>query len=276
MRVLLLCLCLIGCEYNYYDGAGDGGTEEAGSEMRGWKGNFGQARPIPCVRFGSAEMGGGGGAVGLVQIDSEDGEPHPIAITLAAPRTEDITPLAELVAIIEWGIGGASSVAIVDYLDGQVINLIASYVRVSAVQQMIPIEPVPATPIAPTASAFATPGHLPQARSPQRTLGDNRAIHAGATYPILVPPFARTFRLLCLPKNAQALVQIWSDPAHTVEIVEYPVVGFPSADLPIPNDIERRTIAAIGLSYPAMWLYNDNGVGGADITRWRVIFDLAM
>ena len=108
-----------------------------------WTGNFGQARPVPCMPFLTAERTGAG-TVGLVDIQSRDGSAQPVAIMLVSPHVLAVTAFAEMVAVVEFGVGGAETIAVVDFLHGQVLNLIASHVRVSAVQQMVRPAVVPA------------------------------------------------------------------------------------------------------------------------------------
>ena len=237
-------------------------------------GNFGQARALPCSPFLTAERTAGG-TIGLVDIRSEDGSAQPVSIILVAPRSQGVTPFAELVAVVEFGVSGAETVAIVDFLNGQVINLIASHVRVSAAQQMMRPTAVPGVTIEPTVAAFVTPGWLPHARSPQRTVGSNDVIFPGigALRGVEVPPFARCMHIICTPNNSQILVQGFSDVPHANLILNVPVVVFPSQEILLPSDLEHVVDPGLGIAMPLLWLQNTLL---ANVTNWRAIFSLEL
>jgi hypothetical protein len=95
----------------------------------------------------------------------------------------------------------------------------------------------------------------------------------GAERGIEVPPFARCMHLICMPNNAQVLVEGFSDAGHTNQIVNYPVVAYPSGELLIPNDIEHVVDPGIGISFKLLWLHN---AGQANVTNWRAIFSLEL
>ena len=252
-----------------------------------WAGNFGRLIELPIAAFQASILnpeapGGPGG--GLVNIHSTDGKAHPVSVTLVGPMHNDpICPGAELVAGIVWGNEGVQSTALVDVIEGQVINLVASSVKVNLVHQMVNPLALPATPPAPTAGAFASPGFLPRNAPPQRTFpfydATGRLLASGARWPIMVPRFAKKLQLACLPATSVATVEVYTEatwpltPA-AVLIAEYPLIVYPSEELPLPNDIAWATLPSVPpVTVPILVLYN---AGKAAITAFRAVFALSL
>lgn len=76
--------------------------------------------------------------------------------------------LYQAIAVIEWGIGGVQYKAEVDFLNGLCINLVASWVRVSAFLDALNTEGLEVDGGAYIFSAFIGPGY-PKANNAQRT-----------------------------------------------------------------------------------------------------------
>jgi len=234
----------------------------------GWNGTFGASRILPVGPY-IANVRPEDGGPPLVEIRSQF--PAAVNVTLAGMNPYALpTDNAEVVAILEWGVGGSNAVAMIDFIHGASFNLIADFVRVTARQQTLNnIAWPPAAPRDVMVGAFAAPGHMLSTSVPQRTIANNNQIgmQAGVVYNI--PPFARDMVLSCNPSNAQVRVDFDFLPVPIGET--FPVVAYPAGPFPIPNS---NTWGILGGVPTAMWRINNTGA--VILTAFRAVFHLAL
>lgn len=125
-----------------------------------------------------------------------------------------------ITAIIEWGLGGTRHTAYVDYSQGVVINLTASWVRVHAAVALDAVDNAAGTSALYELAAFAGPGWT-QRGAAQRTvfLGTIDAGVEGGVF--AVPPFARRATVISMdpeavgtaaPALTTAYLRFWQGP----------------------------------------------------------------
>jgi hypothetical protein len=149
-------------------------------------------------------------------------------------------------AVIEWGVGGASARASVDFTNGATVsNLTASWIRVHAV---VPRDTqVTGTSAAYVLYAFVGPG--PGTGSARRTVwvGDVPAATESAASP--VPRFARQATVVsadpaAAPAVTSATLRFWQDSAKTDCVGNFVVTG----GQPLPFDLPAGAMFASVLS----------------------------
>lgn len=237
--------------------------------LSGWNGTFGSTKILPCLPY-IANVRPEDGVAPLIEIKSH--YPEPVNVTLAGLIPYALpTDNAEIVAILEWGVGGCNSVAMIDFIHGTSFNLVADFVRVSARQQTLNnIAWPPAVTRDVMVGAFATPGAMLSTTTPQRTIANNNVIAAGVGIAYNIPPFAKDMVLSCNPSTAQVTVDFDFLPAPIGET--FPVVAYPAGPFPIPNS---NTWAILGGVPTAMWRINVAAAGPA-LAAFRAVFHLAL
>lgn len=272
----VLLAAMLGCDTtNIYEcPVEDGGTEDGDAmEKMGWKGNFGSSQLVPPRAYNAAVGWGAAGisqawstAVLLVDISSSKDVPEPVLITLQGPQLgERVTDDAQLLAFLQWGVGGMSNFAMVDF--GQEFVVEAESVKVSAIQCMFPGAAWPAaSPQTPRVGASAAPGHTGGALAPHVTLGRNGPdLVPGGNHTFTVPPFARSFRAAATP--GPSVVEFTLAPVGSLGM-SYTVAAFPSDELPLPGAMNYS-----GTDSPLLLAWNR---GGANITSLRAIYTLGL
>lgn len=154
-----------------------------------------------------------------------------------------------VVGLIEWGTDGSTETAEFDFVNGTVISVAGSSVRVKARYEMPPAadHPVPAI-------VRAHIGYFPKPAAPaQRTLGGLAV--ASASVVVSVPKFARFVRVLRAPLVSTTLTL--ANEAGADVGVYGPSVD-PVLALPLPNDARTATLLN----------------GGAVAANLRAVFEL--
>lgn len=147
------------------------------------------------------------GTLNILQVMSDDNSATQLAIVLSCPTVlrpgitlpmdvqnisgqqtniqlgTTVAKFANPVAIIEWGIGGVSQSAEVDFLNGTVINVCASWVRVSAyIDGPDPDTGRDSDTMPYTLSAFIGPGQ-PQDNNARKTVFTSQIQGTAALFP---------------------------------------------------------------------------------------------
>ncbi len=149
-------------------------------------------------------------------------------------------------AIVEWGVGGASARASVDFINGATIpNLSASWIRVHAVIQKN--TPVTGTSAAYVLYAFVGPG--PGTGSAQKTVWVGELASGAESPAFQVPRFARRAYVVgadasALPATTSATLRFWQDSAKTDNVGNFVVTG----GQPLPFDVPNGAMFASVLS----------------------------
>jgi len=236
----------------------------------GWNGTFGSSKILPCLPF-LPNLRPEDGSAPLIEIRSH--YPEAVNVTLAGMNPYALpTDNAEIVAVLEWGVGGSNAVAMVDFIHGASFNLIADFVRVSARQQVLNNIVFPPAGLRDVqVGAFAAPGHMLSTSTPQRTIANNNRIanSVGVTYNI--PPFAKDMVLSCNPTNTQATVDFDFLPVPIGET--YNAVAYPAGPFPIPNS---NTWAILGGVPTAMWRITCAAAPAPALVAFRAVFHLAL
>lgn len=236
----------------------------------GWSGTFGSSKILPCMPF-MPNLRPEDGSAPLIEIKSHF--PEPVNVTLAnlAPYGWP-TVNAEIVGILEWGVGGANAVAMVDFINGTSFNIVADFVRLTARQQVLNnIAWPPAAPRDVMVSAFAVPGAMLATTTPQRTFASNLGIGNGLGVAYNIPPFAKEMVLSCNPNNVQVTVDFDFFPAPIGET--FNAVAFPAGPFPIPNS---NSWAIVGGVPTAMWRINVAALPSPALVAFRAVFHLAL
>jgi hypothetical protein len=268
VRVLaLLCVLLFGCEYdvdNYYavHGADDGGVAV---DARG-------EDDMPSIFKPSSKLYGhetlimDNPAMLLCDVETVDKAPHLVTLSMGnagiVNQAIGVIPAAEMVAVLEMGIGGSLHTAEIDMIRGQQLSLAVSSLRV--LMRFTRVNGAAALPTpAPTweVSASIAQGTIAHGLSPQRTIGTENGLAAGVGITWPIPPFAKAFYVVALPSNAQLNVQVVRMGGNV--IATYPTVAYPSGRYPIPSDAWAVTILNAAAPAPPL-------------TSHRVIFELAL
>lgn len=118
--------------------------------------------------------------------------------------------LANPVALIQWGNGGTQCEAEVDYINGLVINLCASWVRVRAFIDKYELAFTTTDQLPYVLAAFVGPG-TPKPNNAQRTI---RAQTVDSFY---IPPFAKSIRMVGGDTSGlvplAGMIEFWRDAA---------------------------------------------------------------
>jgi hypothetical protein len=149
-------------------------------------------------------------------------------------------------AIVEWGVGGASARASVDFVNGATIStLAASWIRVHAI---VPKNtPVTGTSAAYVLYAFVGPG--PAVGSARKTVWVGNLLAGAESAAFPVPRFARRSYVVgadsaSAPATTNATLRFWQDQAKTSCVGNFVVNG----GQPLPFDVPNGAMFASVLS----------------------------
>lgn len=239
--------------------------------------------------------------VDMLTIEGDDADAQPLVVTLAPPTIVPIS-LADvagtnlqnltgeqnnfevgtrtfpgsggvviwppLEAIIEWGVGGTSVKASVDYINGMVVNLQASWLRVHAQVADTRISDVVGTSAAYVLAAFVGPGYA-------RTFGARRTIFTNQINDGVESD------VFPVPKFASRATVIVCDPAATPAVTVATLRFWQSADGVIGGNnvgnflVTGNTPGPFDVPNAAQYFSVINGSGGANLT-FAVLFELAI
>jgi len=166
-------------------------------------------------------------------------------------------------AIIEWGVGGASASASVDFVNGTAVNLVASSLEVHAAVTAAPAD-IAGTSAAYVLYAWVGPGFA-RPGTAQKTVyvGTLDTYAESRAFPI--PPFARSAYVLAgdassTPPVTAATLRFWQSPNRTNSVGNVAISG----RRPTPFDI------------PAGAAYASVQSGLACKARFSIIYNLAI
>jgi hypothetical protein len=166
--------------------------------------------------------------------------------------------------VIEWGTG-ARTAMIVDFMNGQTVNVSASWVRAFAVAPSDSESTLASTSGVYTLLAFISPGLAARARGPQRSIQLGLQAQPYQSEIFITPPYARTVTLTSCdasspPQITAGYISFYQDPAGVNNVGNYYVSGNQPGPFPVPN----------GGMYFAIW----PGSGAGSIP-WQAVFELA-
>lgn len=180
-----------------------------------------------------------------------------------------------VLAILDWGIGGIANQAVVDFSNGLCVNLCASYLRVRAVVDRFEfgaLEPLPSR-AAYVFRAFVGPGY-PKSNNAQRTVriqvGDGQDATSGW---FQLPAFAKDVTVLGVQKTAgispsanqfSCLLQFANAPAAANVQSQLVFDQDNPIRIPVPNDS------------PWFRIVNTTTAVPASVTHAQVVFNLAI
>jgi hypothetical protein len=265
--VLLLCALVCGaCEYNYYYEAGDAGAVEDAVASEGNE----SMCPAPSIFKTGSKLQGqenlimDGPVPTLIDVETVGNIPHLVTLSVGnagnLEQTIGLIPDAEMVMLLEMGIGGAFYTAEVDMVRGQQISLVASTLRVNMRFNRIPgAAAIVGTPPTWGVGASIAQGVIAHGQAPQRTRATANALAANVGVAWPVPPFSKSFVVSALPNTANLDIRVVRQGGATIE--SFPTVAYPTARMPIASDAWAVTIFNSGLN---------------PVTEHRVIFDLSL
>lgn len=171
-------------------------------------------------------------------------------------------------AVIEWGIGGASNQAIVDFVDGANVTVLASFVRVKALVEALADTGATGTSAIYTLYAQVGPGF--SRTHAQRTIFVGTVVSLGESAVHSVPKFAKCAYLVGQDPTAGSAVAVtvatlrfWQSPDGAVggrNVGNFFFTGNVYIPAPVPN--------------AAMYASVVSGMGAA--TRFLVVYELAI
>jgi len=211
-----------------------------------------------------------GGATTLLDVGTVGQVPRMMTVSwgVIGPRWQNAVGIqaGEVVAALEIGIGGLMFTTDVDMILGQTFSFAASHLKLTARYVSPAGIPLPAPPSSGPpqvkVGASVTEGVIAHGRQPQRTLGDSVLLLPGAAGRIWeIPTFAKSFRVVVFPVNANADVEVFDNAGNPLAI--YSVVSFPSEDLPLPNGATNVVFVNPPLS-------------GVNIDMHRLVFELGL
>lgn len=228
---------------------------------------------FPMIRESQVTMAQ---AATLIDLATRDNQPHVVTASLGGlvqPVEYQVGPFTEVVALLNLGIGGAAYYAEVDYAENVQFSLAVNRLQLLAVFRTVfggAIAPPPGTTIPPySVGASVASDVVAHGRQPQRTL-----THAGtAPAPALpagpaaidavwiIPPFAKSFRVVAEPDNSQLIVYLATVALGNV-IAQYPVVAPALQEYPIPST--------------AHYVYVENTSLVNTVRSYSLIFELAL
>lgn len=238
--------------------------------------------------------------VPMLQIEGEDGDAQPLVVTLGAPAvivlplddfegknlqaitgeqtnfqsgartfpgTAGPTEWPGIVAAIEWGVGGTSSRAFVDFVNGTTVNLQASWLRVHAAISEFDNVAIPGTSAAYVLQAFVGPGYTRPGNA-QRTIYVDEIPNNTESAVFPVPPFAR--RAVLIGGSDEAT------PTPTTGFIRFyrSAAGLPSGTCVANYDVTAASDGPFDVPNAAEFFSVFNTSGGA--RRLGVIFELAI
>lgn len=177
------------------------------------------------------------------------------------PGSADPITWPPIDAIVEWGIKGASSRAVVDFVNGSTFNITASFVNLyAAVTQNTDSGDITGTSALYYLSAFVGPGFATTGTA-------KRTIFVG-TIPVntesdvfAVPPFARRAYLVgcddtAVPNVTVGYLRFWQTPDATNCVGTYFVSGNQPNGFDVPNAGQYFTIfnqSAVGMKFAVVF-----------------------
>ena len=222
---------------------------------------------------GSAFLTLGGSSVPLIDVRTRDHLPHMITLSLGAmiaqPAVTAFVPVDdyEVVALLTVGVGGIPFTCEVDFLGNVQFSLAANQLRVEAIYRRnvwaggTGVAPEPTYNAgASVASGVLAHGYAPQRTIGYRTLGAPFALGAGASRTHNIPLFSKAVVFLGDPSNAQLQISFLNNTGGVM--VVFPVVGFPSAKVAVPNGATQFTVTNTDAVNP--------------VTAYYGVFDLAI
>jgi hypothetical protein len=199
----------------------------------------------------------------LINIATRGSVPQVVTVSMArlggVPPLMFGNPLAEVVGVLEIGIGGLLFRAEVDFVDGVQFSLAVSSLRITAVYRTLPGDAsaflagdLPTVQV----GASVAVGSIAHGRAPQRTLTSVTALAvnpAGGGEIWNVPRFAKSFRVSARPA-ASVLTLLFLGTTGGGGATAATVLAFPSADMPVPSDaysifIQNKGAAALSPGY---------------------------
>jgi hypothetical protein len=212
----------------------------------------------------------------IVDLQTKDGTPQVFSLSLSIlgerPRTAGVTVEFSPIAFLQLGIGGQAFFAEVDFIQGQMLSLASSWLRVDAGLVWVPSVPAPSGVVpSQMVGASVAAGVVAHASKPQRTRGSNNHITpggipygygpAGSWAIYTIPNFATSFRVVANPNNSQCMVWVRGYGVASPPVAAYSLVAYPTVDLPLPSDSVEIVLV---------------NLGAADIESHRVIFGLSL
>lgn len=184
------------------------------------------------------------------------------------PGTAGPTVWPPLLAEIEWGVGGTSVKATVDYVNGMTVNLVASWVRVTARIASSEESDVVGTSAAYVLAAFVGPG-ITKPGIARRTIYTNQISDGVESDVFPVPRFAsRATVIACDPASPPAVnvatLRFWQSAdgvAGGNNVGNFLITGNTPGPFDVPNAAQYFSVI--------------NGTGVADLT-FAVLFELAI
>jgi len=169
-------------------------------------------------------------------------------------------------AIIEWGVGGANFRAFCDFVNGQTVNLTASWLRVYGAVAIQEGAGISGTSAAYALSAFVGPGWTRSNAQKTVYAGSIDAATEGNPFP--VPPFAKKAYLIGCDNSAEGAVtsgylRFWQS-ADGITTGKNTGTFFQSGNQPI------------GFPVPAGSQYFTVLSGASSTTLYSVVFDLSI
>lgn len=250
------------------------------------------------LRFVGTTEGEQAAVVPILEIQGDDADAQQVLVTLIGPRvvpqaiSSVINPLnatgeqdnaeiqsrptfpGELApiewppieAIIEWGVGGTSAVAEIDFLNGQTVSLICSFLRIRAAVVAGAVPDISGTSAVYTLSAFVGPGF---GRTNAHKTVYVGSVAAGAESSVFaVPPFAKYATVIscdpaATPVVTKATLRFWQSPsgvAGGTNVGNFVVNGDQPWPFPIPAAAAYASVI--------------NGTGTA--SRMAILYTLAI
>lgn len=201
----------------------------------------------------------------LVQLAPQNasGEQNNAQIQSRATFPGEIVPIEwpPLMAILEWGTGGTQAQATIDFLNGQTVSLICSFLRITpaAVNGF----GVSGTSALYTLSAFVGPGFGRTNAHRTVYVGDVAADAESAVFAI--PSFAKHATVIGMddgdpPEETTATLRFWQSPNRTHNVGNFEISGAVPGAFPIPAAAAYATVI--------------NGM--ADQARMAILYTLAI
>jgi hypothetical protein len=203
------------------------------------------------------------GGKGLINVATRGSVPQVVTVSMARlggiPPMILGNPLAEVVAVLEIGIGGLLFTAEIDFVDGVQFSLAVSSLRISGIYRTLPgdataflVGPLPEVRV----GASVALGAIAHGRAPQRTLTSvtGLAVNIGGTGEIwTVPRFAKAFRVTARPA-ASSISTLFLGTTGGGGPTATTTIAFPSAEMPVPSDaysifVQNTGLAALSPGY---------------------------
>lgn len=184
--------------------------------------------------------------------------PEVMTVTLGQPIFDGFTqvsiasiPALDLRARIEWGCGGYSSVADIDYLSGSQIEVLGSFVRVTGLYAISFSGLVP--PPSPTVQLAASVSYGPRPSSAHAPCWTwkTATLDPGVSETVIIPPFARDVTVFTTAANfgpfpAPSVIAFRDTNSHPTGVAAQAVGDVRT--YPIPGQTFAVVVSTSGLS----------------------------